>query len=150
MIRELLDVCHLLMPVMAANVLFHENSTEALTMGFGLGCRSRGELETEIEEQIKRNFQRRGQCQDFLEKYKSHLAKVVTFAGSHPEGSEEKWLSLNRIIDGKRILKRLQHQYNLTDKLKYDLASRIKLGGRIDSEIKALVLSFRSSRDPLN
>jgi|GEM_PF-717889 len=149
-IRELLEVCHILMPVMAANVLFHENSTEALTMGFGLSFRNRGELESEIEQQIMRNFQNQGQYQSSLEQYKNHLARVVAFAGSHPEGSEEKWLSLNRIIDGKRILKRLQHQYNLTEKLKYDLASRIKLGGRIDPEIKALVVSFKSLRDPLN
>lgn len=149
-VSDLLELCYLLVPMMAANILFHENSTEAFPMGFGLDFRDSGELQSEIEQQIERKFESSGSNQDYTEQYRKHRARVAAFAGSHPEGSEEKWRSLNRIIDGKRILNRLQHRYGLTDKLKFDLASRIKRGGRIDSEIDALVVGYKSTRSPLD
>ena len=95
-VSDLLGLCYLLTPMMAANILFHENSAEALPIGFGLDFRDSTKLQSEIEEQIMRRLESRAPGQDFLEQYRKHLARVLAFAGSHPEGSEEKWLSLNQ------------------------------------------------------
>lgn len=144
-VRELLEFCQILVPVMAANVLLHENSTGALAMGFGLNFNSRGQLDAEVRRQITHHLQCHCTNTDFLNEYNAHVSRVDAFAGAHPEGSEAKWRSINRIIDGKRILMRVQHKYALNDKLKYDLASRIKRFGSIDPEITELVVSYKSS-----
>lgn len=138
MIQELLSYCDTLIPVVAANVLFHENQCGALDLCFRNEIESRPEMEIAVRQAIEQKL-----GSPILERFMENIERVIAFAENHPEGCEERWERLIRIIDGKRILNRIQLKNRLKDDIKRDLARRIKRAGSINPEFMKLIGYFR-------
>ncbi|MCP4107263.1 MAG: DUF4435 domain-containing protein, partial [Desulfobacteraceae bacterium] len=140
MITELIAHCEILIPIMAANVLLHENKIGALDFGFSLQSTTRDKTEMDVREQLLKKINPNS---SWLMLYNQNKIKIESFAEDHSSESEEYWDSINRIIDGKRILKRIKHHYKIKEKMIYRLARGIKREGRIDPEIQSFIEELR-------
>jgi hypothetical protein len=138
-VKELLAHCEVLIPVMSASILLHRNKCEALSEAFNVQITHRSDMDSQVRHQLSKHL-----GSDFLNLYNEYLSKIEAFSENHPENSEARWGSLNRIIDGKRILKRITHRYRLEEKIIYRLARAIKQRNQIDSEIRELVEYLKS------
>ncbi len=131
-IEELVGHCNTLIPVMALNILFHENGTKSLDMGFGLTeCLNSNEMEQKLSGKIPDS-----------DKFKNYATRIEAFAENHPSDSREYLDRLNRMIDGKRIFKRIEHQNGLKDR-RFVLATRIKEKDKIEAEITKIINDFK-------
>jgi len=132
MIEELVGHCNTLIPVMALNILFHENGTTSLDMVFGLTeCHNSNEMEQKLSGKIPDS-----------DKFKNYATRIEAFAENHPSDSREYLDRLNRMIDGKRIFHRIEHQNHLKDR-RFSLARRIKEKNKIEVEITELINGFK-------
>ncbi len=131
MIKELIGHCNTLIPVMALDILFHENGTSSLKIGFGSNCHNRNQVEQELSEKISDP-----------DKFKDYKTRIEGFAEKHPSDSMEYLDRLNRMIDGKRIFHRIEHQNRLKDR-RFTLARRIKEKDKIEAEVTEIINDFK-------
>ena len=141
---ELLKHCDVLVPVMAANVLLHGTQNRSLDFGFSLNLKNRDETETVVQEQLSKKL---GPNSSWSGTYYQCINKIEAFGEKYSTVSDERWDRLNRIIDGKRILKRIQHQYCLNEKMIYRLARGIKRENRIDPELIKMIQKLKAFYD---
>jgi hypothetical protein len=133
MIEQLIGHCNTLIPVTAVNIIRHERGESSLPMGFGMDCHTKEEMERAAEKWIGNNS---------ITDYEDYVKRVESFGKNNPPDSEQYLSRLNRIIDGKRILFRIQHHYSLKD-CRFDLARRIKEKNKIEAEITELISEFK-------
>lgn len=131
-VGDLLRHCEALIPVMAANIMFHEKSVTALAHGFGCDLEHRAEMEPAVMDQLGKML---GGGSDTQNSHKEYVRLIESFDSDAAGALEDRWEQLNRIIDGKRILVRLRHKHKLRDDYRFMLAARIREHGKIDLEV---------------
>lgn len=132
-IEELIGHCNALIPVTAVNIIRHEKAESSLPMGFGVNCHAKADMGKEVEKQFDPSLRTI---------YEDYIKRVESFGENNLSDSIQYLNRLNRIIDGKRIFFRIQHQYCLKD-CRFDLARRIKEKNKIETEITELISDFK-------
>ena len=117
-IKELQDQCHKIIPHMVKSILLCENS----------------KIESDSEH-----------CHDKASKKKiteeTVLASILKFE-KNTDIIEEKFYSLLRIIDGKRLLKKMKNKYKIQNEIRFHIARKIRERDRVPGEIKDFLLSL--------
>lgn len=97
------------------------------------------------EELVKKVSEKIG---DKTTQFKETLKRIEFFGEGHPETSNEYWERISRVLDGKRILKRLGLAQSSLDKPKdyrLSLASKIRQSGKIDFEFNTYIKEFKNA-----
>ncbi len=124
--EELLDHCDALIPIMAYNVLLHKKGRKAEPIGFCVQDTNR----TRIEQRLLKKID-----DDEKEEYKNVILKIENFRQNIDDTPENSFIKINRILDGKRLFKRLENHNKLGADYRFLLARKIKEKGKIDSEL---------------
>jgi len=141
MIKELLNHCNILIPIMAINVLLHKNGKPALTIKFGSDCLTGENMQQTIKSQIYNSFP--DKPDEIKNEFNEYIRLFESFGENYQTDSAEYWDRLNRMIDGKRIFDRLGHQNKLRADYRFYLARRIREKKQIDQEIIDLIDYFK-------
>jgi len=134
--QELCDHCNALTPIMAYNILCHQNGLAALPIKYKYEELERKRIEEDILQRIE-HLEEKGK------NFTNVLSKIEDF-NSNGESSDQKFYKYNRMIDGKRIFARIERQNRLKQDYRFFLARRIKENGNIDKELTDLIDSFKS------
>ncbi len=81
-------------------------------------------------------------------RFEETLKRIEIFGEGHPETSSEYWERISRVLDGKRILKRLGLAQSSLDKprdYRLSLASKIRQSGKIDFEFNGYIEEFKTA-----
>lgn len=139
-VKELLSHLQILIPVMAANVVLHSHGESSLKIEYGWQVRDRVRMEADVKQTLGNND---NLPNEYMENVTSFIDRTENFTGGHPENSKDRFESLCRIIDGKRVFDRIQRTYTLRDEYRFNLARRIRENNRIPEEIVNLIQSLK-------
>lgn len=139
-IKELLNHLQILIPVMAANMVLHDHGESSLNPKYGYHERDRARMQTDVQQTLHHTD---NLPDEYMENLTSFIDRIENFTGGYPENSKERFESLCRIIDGKRVFDRIQHAYTLKDEHRFNLARRIRENNRIPEEIVNLIQSLQ-------
>jgi hypothetical protein len=128
--KELLDHCDPLIPIMAYNVLLHTKGRNAEPIGFCVQETNRIHIEQSILKKI---------TDDEKGEYKDNISKIENFKHNIDETPGNSFYKINRILDGKRLFKRLEHHNQLRTDYRFLLARKIKEKGNIDIELLEII-----------
>ncbi len=122
----------------AAIILCHENGAH-FPIGFG-SHQTGTELLEETAEYLEKNCL--NSTHQDLNKY---MDKIEAFSEGSTAIDKKRWERLNRILDGKCMLRRMQlYGKSFTDR-RGDLARHIRINGKIDREIVSIVSVFKET-----
>jgi hypothetical protein len=99
-----------MLPVIAADLILNADGKGQINEGFGLG---------QTFDAIYQGARSRITCElssEDAEKLDEFIEKLVAFSGNAPHRSLDHWLSLLRILDGKRLIRWLRQEYRLGDR----------------------------------
>ncbi len=97
-------------------------------------------MQTDVQQTLHHN---NNLPDEYMENLTSFIDRIENFTGGYPENSKERFESLCRIIDGKRVFDRIQRDYTLKDEYRFNLARRIRENNRIPNEIVDLIQSLK-------
>ena len=135
--QELLEHCHVLVPIMACNIIRHQNGLAALPIKYGQEESDR----QAIEANILKNIEKLGVADNYVET----LSKIDSF-NRNGTSEEQLFYRFNRLIDGKRLFERLKVQNGLGEDYRFLLARKIKEKNKIDIELTDMIEDFKSNR----
>lgn len=136
-VKELLDHCDALIPIMAYNVLLHKKGMEAEPIGYCVQKAKRIHIEENIHKKIAN-----GEKED----YEDIISKIEKFKHNTNEIEEESFYKINRILDGKRLFERLEHHNKLREDYRFLLARKIKEKGKVDIELIEIIDNFKEAK----
>lgn len=81
-----------------------------------------------------------------IEKFNVYVEKIESFSENNDNPSVARWERINRLLDGKRVLRRLNLAFRPQkgDDLRFTLASRLK--NRVDQEIRDYIDEFKNAK----
>jgi hypothetical protein len=139
-VKEFLHHCEVLIPVMAANVLYHINGRKALSIDFAYDVEDRTKMEQKVQEHILKT----DLAEDSLHQHREYMKRFESFAENYLPSSKERLDRLNRMIDGKGIWHRLEKQHKIRGDRRFEVAIRIKEKSKIDKEITDYIERIKS------
>jgi hypothetical protein len=142
MLQQLLDIADVLVPVTCSRIMRHRRRSKEFTQCGDPSLSSRALMREAVLNHLGEGA---SDCGRHTNEYEALEARVEAFADANPQGSVDLWRALNRIVEGKCILKRLparavgneQHLRLLASKL-YDLQL-------IDEELRSHMECFKSA-----
>jgi hypothetical protein len=133
-IKELLKKAEDLKILSAAMIISHENGQ---TFPSGFGLKKTGEaLQQEVKNHLSQSISSNVQLT-------SYIQKIEAFAEGKP--TRQRWERLNRLLDGKRTLQRLDLFKTRVGDRRGDLARHIRINNNIDPELTAYVEEIKKS-----
>ena len=122
----------------AASIYCHENRA-SFPEGFG-NHKNGAELLQLIRQHLENNF-----GTSAYQRLVEHIDRIESFSEGMTGMSKKRWDRLNRLLDGKRMLRRMQlFGSSFTDR-RGDLARHIRINGKIDSEFFLILESFKGT-----
>jgi len=131
-IQNLLKEAEDLKVLSAAMILSYQNG-HAFSTGFGL--KMTGEI---LKQQVKTHLLTHIQSNDMSQQLTSYIQKIEAFAEGNTE-PRQRWERLNRLLDGKRALQRLDLFKTRVGDRRGDLARHIRINNNIDPELTSYV-----------
>jgi hypothetical protein len=128
--KELLDHCDALIPIMAYNILLHTKGRDAEPIGFCVQDTDRTHIEQSILKKI---------VDDEKGEYKDIILNIENFKHNIDETPDDSFYKINRILDGKRLFKRLENHNKLRADYRFLLAIKIKEKGKIYIELFEMI-----------
>ncbi len=132
---QLLQQSQNLVPVTATNICLHMAGEKALVPHFVSGENNPAQIKAKCIEHLDK---RHVECD-----FESVSTRLLAFCDGN--NNLDQYWRLSRIIDGKRLILRLQSKYELKDDHRYNLAKMIKEQNVISSEIKTLIKDIKSA-----
>ncbi|MDM8515026.1 hypothetical protein QUF76_02415 [Desulfobacterales bacterium HSG16] len=123
----------------AASILFNEN-------GRNFGTKLDRIPDFEILKEKTEKFVREKLDDGEIEKLNVYVEKIESFSENNDSPSIVRWERINRLLDGKRVLRRLNLAFRPRkgDDLRFTLASR--LNNRVDREIRDYINEFKNAK----
>ncbi|MDA3894674.1 MAG: hypothetical protein PF482_00860 [Desulfobacteraceae bacterium] len=133
-IKEFLDHCEALIPIMANNMLLHQKGKKSPELCFCVQDARREDTEKVIQKQI---------IDEDKMKYEDIVLSIEAFKHNIADITEESFYKINRILDGKRFIERLKNHNLLGSDFRFMLARKIKEKNKIDDEIIEIIEEFK-------
>ncbi len=132
---QLFEQSQNLVPVTAANICLHMAGKKALALKFVFKENDPVEIRKRCIEHLNN---RHVECD-----FQAITTQLLAFCNG--DSSFDRYWYLSRIVDGKRLILRLQSKYELKDDHRYNLAKMIREYNVISSEIKTLIKEIKSA-----
>ncbi|MCK5523763.1 MAG: DUF4435 domain-containing protein [Thiomargarita sp.] len=135
-IQNLLKEAEDLKVLSAAMILSHENGH---TFSLGFGLKDTGEaLQKEVKNHLSNHIKSKLSLQ-----LTSYIQKIEAFAEGNTKPTRQRWERLNRLLDGKRTLQRLDLFKSRVGERRGDLARHLRINNNIDSELMAYIKEIK-------
>ncbi len=130
-LEELFKEAENLKLLSAATILFSEQG-QTLNKGVGFG-QSGQKLKNAVEKYLSNHL-----SPEVCDKLSAYLQKIEEFAQGETTPTRQRWERLNRLLDGKRTLQRLDllHTREGKNDQRATLARHIRINNQIDPELK--------------
>lgn len=132
-IQKLLQETEDLKILSAAMIISHENG-QSFPTGFALN-KTGEKLTNEVKNYLLNNIQSNNVSQQLT----NYIEKIEAFAEGNTELTRERWERLNRLLDGKRSLQRLDLFKTRAGDRRGDLARHIRINNNIDPELRGYI-----------
>jgi len=138
-VQQLLNEAENLKVLSAATILSSEHG-QALNKGVGFG-QSGQKLKDAVEKYLSNHL-----SPDICDKLSVYIQKIEHFAQGHTTQTIQRWERLNRLLDGKRTLQRLDllHTREGKNDQRATLARHIRINNQIDPELKNYVEELKT------
>ncbi len=132
-IQNLLKETEDLKVLSAAMILSHKNGH---TFPNGFGLKKTAEV---LQKEVKCHLSNHLKSNQVSQQLTSYIHKIEAFAEGNTEPTRQRWERLNRLLDGKRTLQRLDLFKTRVGDRRLDLARHIRINNNIDPELTAYI-----------
>lgn len=135
LIKNLIEHLMALVPVMAANVCLHQAGKGSLPLKFVNDEKNSDTIDKKCFSHLKK---RGVDCE-----FEALKKRLLSFSNGE-EDSDQFWC-LSRIIDGKRLICRIELEFGLREDHRFNLAKLLRERGLISVEIKTLIENIKAA-----